>query len=115
MLGYQKEFLVNKNIKTILPPYFSYHHDSYLIRHFETGRTCITNATHEVAALDKDGYLVPVYLHIKMNPLIESYINFVGLLKPIKEHESLMYVGYNGTIESMCRGVSSDLGFDKDY
>lgn len=90
MLGYERDELLQKNVKMLMPERWSKHHDGYLDAYQTTGEKRIIGTGREVAALHKDGTPVPIHLavsevlHEQHSGGAPSSREFIGILSDLR-------------------------------
>lgn len=65
LLGHKKIDLIGKKVHELVPEPFCRKHESSMYRYYETGITSVINANHNVFALHKSGFIVPVSILVK--------------------------------------------------
>ncbi len=93
LLGYDLDELLGQNVKMITPSPFQQRHDSYLVNCFKTGIANIIGIGREVAALRKDGTIIPVHLAVSS---VQSggetvFVGFLRDLTSYKESEAKLH------------------------
>lgn len=84
LFGYQKQELVGKNIKVLMPEPDRSHHDQYMDKYQETGVGKIIGKGREVTGKRKDGSTFPFLLSISEVELGDKKI-FTGIIHDISE------------------------------
>ena len=64
LFGYRTEEVMNQDVKLLMPPEYSHHHDSYLQNFLQTGQRKIIGIGREVTGLRKDGSTFPMDLSV---------------------------------------------------
>jgi len=82
LIGFEREELIGKNVKMIMPEMYGRHHDDYLKHYLKTGEQRIIGIGREVVVRRKDGVTVPVHLTIS-EVTIEGKRFFSGVLRDI--------------------------------
>ena len=72
LLGYKKNDLIGMNVNVLLPYIIRIHHDRLIHRYMESGKERVLHRRRKNFAANKDGYLIPVELMIKVYPQINS-------------------------------------------
>jgi two-component system, sensor histidine kinase and response regulator len=67
-LDYKKNELQGLNVSMLLPTIISLHHDRFIQRYLDTGKSRILNKRIVNFAINKAGYLVPIELLVKVYP-----------------------------------------------
>jgi len=83
MLGYQPEEVMGQNIKMLMPPEYSDHHDSFMHNYKSTGQRKIIGIGREVLAQHKDGSIIPVELSVGEATLAHGR-QFIGILRDLR-------------------------------
>lgn len=82
IFGYEKEELVGKNLKVLLPTQHRDRHDHYISRYKRTGERRFIGAIREVEGRRKDGSIFPLEVSIT-EIVIAGERHFVGTLRDI--------------------------------
>ena len=64
LFGYRAEEVFHENVKMLMPPEYSLHHDDYLQHFLQTGEQKIIGIGREVVGLRKDGSTFPMDLSV---------------------------------------------------
>ena len=64
LFGYGADEVMNQNVKLLMPPEYSLHHDSYLQNFLDTGQRKVIGIGREVTGLRKDGSTFPMDLSV---------------------------------------------------
>ena len=64
LFGYRAEEVMNQNVKLLMPPEYSHHHDNYVHNFLHTGQRKIIGIGREVTGLRKDGTTFPMDLSV---------------------------------------------------
>jgi diguanylate cyclase (GGDEF)-like protein/PAS domain S-box-containing protein len=89
LFGYEKDDLVNHNIKMLMPSPFREEHDSYLKNYMESGKSKIIGQGREVQGLHKNGHIIPLILSVSKF-FVKDKIFFLGSVRDISaQKESL--------------------------
>lgn len=86
IFGYDKEEVIGKNIKILMPNPYSAEHDTYLARYLGGGEPRIIGTGREVVGKRKDRSIFPMDLAVK-NFEAEGEIKFTGLIRDITERK----------------------------
>ena len=84
LFGFTKAEVIGENVKQLMPPEVSVHHDGYLERTLRTGERKIIGTGREVVAQRRDGTRFPAWLsvsHFRVNN--QDY--FTGIVRNITE------------------------------
>lgn len=74
VLGYQKVELIEQNISKIMPKVYGDIHDDLMKRYINTTEAIVMNKERMVLCMNKNGYLLPCSLMIKIVPNLEEGI-----------------------------------------
>ena len=107
--GWQASEMKDKPIAFLMPPFYRQRHDSYLLEHFNTGKTKTLNTTEIVPVKRSNGYIHPTWLHTKVSPVMKNGIFYVGLLRPCKSRQRMVLVRKDGKIDDMSLGFARDM------
>ncbi|KRX01222.1 hypothetical protein PPERSA_05622 [Pseudocohnilembus persalinus] len=89
---FTKYDLLNQNIKKkIMPRQFGIIHDQLIDHYMDTSQPIIIGKETLLFPVNKDGYIVPSYLLIKILPNLEDGMQFVGFLKEQDEQYTYPY------------------------
>jgi len=90
MFGYQKEEVIGRNIRMLMPEPFQSAHDSYLHNYITTSIQKIIGIGREVAGLKKNGEIFPADLVVsKMK--VDDQLYFAGIIRDISERKAAEY------------------------
>ncbi|CAN5362776.1 PAS domain-containing sensor histidine kinase [soil metagenome] len=64
LFGYRADEVINENVKILMPPEYSAHHDQYLHNFHQTGDRKIIGIGREVSGQRKDGTIFPMDLSV---------------------------------------------------
>jgi hypothetical protein len=54
-----------------------------MLKFFDKAESSVLNQVRELFAVDKDGYMVPVYLFAKLIPSLRGGLKLIGMVKRI--------------------------------
>lgn len=74
--------MIGNNISKIMPLSIGQYHDALIKRYLSTSQSAILSSERTVFAVNKNGYLVPCKLLVKILPNLDNGILMVGFLKP---------------------------------
>ena len=129
LLGYNKNTLLGVNVSILLPQIFRPHHERFIHRYMDSGKERVLHKRRKNFAVNKDGYLIPVELMIKVYPQINGHIVFAGFLQKSPEFNLLppVKVGYekleqnyimtdeNGYISNISEGLLFEIGLNSKF
>jgi len=82
MFGYQEDEVIGENVKLLMPPEHSDHHDQYLSDYHVSGISKIIGVGRELAATTKTGRVFPIHLAISKITLNEGIL-YTGIIRDI--------------------------------
>ncbi|WP_146678204.1 PAS domain S-box protein [Pirellula sp. SH-Sr6A] len=88
MFGYQREELIGKNVKILMPDPYSEQHDTYIRRYLQTGVPHVIGTGREAIAKRKDGTTFPIDLAVSE---MDHLHLFTGIIRDISERKSLQH------------------------
>lgn len=110
----------------VMPRFFADIHDNILLQSYENPRSRVQGVYRVVMGQNKDGYMLPLHLVIRLIPTLEVGIKFIGFLREVAEQRSESnaeaddgltdqeyYIAYNKldkTIVGVTRNVSENFG-----
>jgi len=125
ILQFSKPDLIGQNISRIIPKVIGDLHDGFMRNYFETSDPKVIGHERLVFPLNKDGYIVPCSLMIKVLPNLDEGIRLVGFLKDVdkdgtfakggdmetdeKVHH-IMYSGDTGAIHGITHSCKREFG-----
>lgn len=84
LFGYAAAEALGQNVRLIMPPEFSRHHDRYLADYMSTGRRKIIGIGREVKARHRDGTVFPVNLSVGEAATSEGS-RFIGIIHDLRQ------------------------------
>lgn len=89
MLGYQREEVLGRNVKMLMPQRWAVQHDGYLENYQRTGKKNVIGIGREVEALHKDGTHIPVHLAVsEVDPdgkqSLPEQREYIGILSDLR-------------------------------
>ena len=94
ILGYSKNDIISQNISRIMPKVYADLHDGFMRCYLETSESKIIGLERLVFPQNKQGYLIPSTLMIKVLPNLNEGIQIVGFLKDIDNSSAYMQNSY---------------------
>jgi two-component system, LuxR family, sensor kinase FixL len=88
LFGYSAGDVLGKNIKMLMPPYYSAGHDGYMSRYMETGEKRIIGIGRIVTGQRKDGSTFPLELSIG-EAKTEKERYFIGFIRDLTERQDV--------------------------
>ncbi|ODN72342.1 PAS domain-containing sensor histidine kinase [Methylobrevis pamukkalensis] len=88
MFGYAAADVIGENVKIIMPPSFSVHHDGYLNHYLATGERRIIGIGREVTGQHRDGTEFPVELSVGEAETPEGR-QFIGILRDLRSRKAV--------------------------
>jgi len=89
MFGYKYDELVGHNVKRIVPREIERHHNQFIKSYFATGQTKLMDKQHPLFAVNKEGYIFPIIILIKMYPSLMKRLLFVGLIQRVEQFDAM--------------------------
>jgi PAS domain S-box-containing protein len=86
IFGYQKDEVLGRNIRLLMPEHYQLKHDDYLQRYLKTGEARIIGTGQELEARRRDGTLVPIQLNVTEFNL-DGERQFIGLVRDISRRK----------------------------
>jgi len=90
ILGYSTNDIIGQNINRILPKVHADLHDGFMRVYLESSESKVIGSERLVFPQNKQGYLVPCTLMIKVLPNLDEGIQIVGFLKDLDISSSLV-------------------------
>ena len=89
MLGYQRDEVLGRNIKMLMPEHWAAQHDGYLAAYQATGVKNVIGSGREVAAQHKNGTHIPVHLavsevHSDADASVPASREYIGILSDLR-------------------------------
>ena len=78
---YTKSEIIGEGVEIIMPKVFGDAHGALFQRYFEKDKGTAMNVERTVYAMNKDGYVIPCTLLIKVVPSLTDGIQTIGFLK----------------------------------
>jgi PAS domain S-box-containing protein len=79
VLGYNKAEILNREFSIVLPPPIAENHNAYMNRALTTGQWRSVSIDFPAQIRKKNGYYTQITLHIKIRPVLDEGIQFLGL------------------------------------
>jgi PAS domain S-box-containing protein len=87
LFGYQPSDVIGQNVKMLMPPAYSDHHDAYISNYKRTHDPKIIGIGREVFAQRKDGTVFPIYLSVGEARQEDQPI-FVGIINDLTDRRA---------------------------
>jgi len=87
LFGYRPDEVLGRNVKMLMPPAYSDHHDDYIANYKRSGEAKIIGVGREVFAQRKDGSVFPIYLSVGKTRRQDKAV-FVGILHDLTERRA---------------------------
>ena len=113
MLGYSHSELLTQKVDKIIPITIAQFHNRYMRRFESHGNSTIFHAMRRMFAKHTNGHIIPVYLLVKPIFSIEKGMQYLGMLKEIKEPNNHILTDRLGYIDSMTLDLMQKLKIDK--
>ncbi len=88
MFGYRADEVIGRNVKVIMPPAFSRHHDSYVQNYLSTGERRIIGIGREVVGMHRDGTEIPIELSVGEAVTPEGR-QFIGIMRDLRSRKAV--------------------------
>ena len=88
LLQYSATDLQGQNVSSIMPKVYMESHDHIVMSYLEEKNAQINDKAFLVLPQNKDGYIIPCKLRLKILPNLDDGIQIIGMLKPIKKLKS---------------------------
>ena len=112
---YQKDEIMKKNISIIMPKIFGIHHQKYMSNYIEIGeKKFIDKNQIGLYAIDKDNCIVNIKIVIKIFPVLNNRVLFIGIITPEKI-DDLILIDENFYIQGMSKKLLEKLSFINKY
>lgn len=83
LLGYTAKELTGKDINLIIPKEIAKVHTKLMLKFFEKAESSVLNKIRELFAVDREGYLIPIYLFSKVVPSLRYGLKMIGMITRI--------------------------------
>ncbi|KAJ3112012.1 hypothetical protein HDU96_005056 [Phlyctochytrium bullatum] len=90
--GYRRNELVNFSVNKLLPSPFAEVHDMLMQKYLEVGHGRVIDQSRLVLGLRKNGLIFPTMICVKHVVAEHGRQNFIGILRPQKETDTVAYV-----------------------
>lgn len=111
LFGYEKDALIGRNVKMLMPSPFREGHDGYLARHRETGVKRIIGIGRELQGMRADGTIFPMYLSVGQARTGDDEI-FVGIIYDLTDkkraEETILHHQKLDAIGQLSGGIAHD-------
>ncbi len=111
LFGYEKDALIGRNVKMLMPSPFREGHDGYLARHRETGVKRIIGIGRELQGMRADGTIFPMYLSVGQARTGHDEI-FVGIIYDLTDkkraEETILHHQKLDAIGQLSGGIAHD-------
>lgn len=88
LFGYDKKYLLNKNINLLMPSAHRKKHNDYIKNYLKTGNTKIIGKGRQIIGQRKDGSQFPMYISVGEIQLKHSHL-FAGLIMDLSSQQKL--------------------------
>lgn len=88
IFGYERDEIIGRNVKVLMPQPYRREHDGYIRRYLETGHKRIIGIGREVTGRRKNGEVFPIDLAVSEVPS-EGELLFTGLVRDITDRRQL--------------------------
>ncbi len=106
---YDHEKMNGMNISELMPKNLKKHHSKFMRNYFEIGEKKIINLKeYKTFALDRYNHLLVIKKSIKIFPLLNNNLNYIGMIYPEKI-DDMIFVDNNFNIQGMSTKLSDVL------
>lgn len=84
LFGYQKNDMIGRNIKIIVPPNIASKHDEYIKNYDPNRESKLLGKIRSMEALHANGHLFPILLSLGVDTSKEGEVRFIGTIRPDK-------------------------------
>ena len=115
LFKYYDQDLKDKNINVLMPKIFEKKHSLFMENYFKTGYgKYIETKDFKTFAKDKNNSIMQVRLALKLLPILNYNVIFVGLI--LKENlNDIILVDENFMIQGMCEKLKNNLNITNDF
>ena len=111
IFNYKLEELKEFNIKNLMPKIFSNKHSSYMNNFIEIGeKKYIEKKEHTTYAKDKHNNIIVIKLSLKLFPILNNSLLFIGLIVP-KKIDDIILIDDNFIIQGMSKKLLDIIQF----
>ncbi len=89
IFGYTPAEAIGQNVKMLMPPDHSMHHDEYIANYLRTGKAKIIGIGRELEGQRKDGTLFPMELSVAEVKMGRGARYFSGIIRDISERKNI--------------------------
>lgn len=82
LFGYEPQELIGENIKMLMPPQYSNHHDDYLRNYANTGQRHIIGIGRQVEAQHKDGTVFDAHISVS-EFIVDGEVFYAGFIRKL--------------------------------
>ena len=104
-LGYSYNSFKSANVTKIMSPFFQLRHAGFIKKYYESGITKLINKNITLFMMHREGYIIPACILIKYHPFITNGVEFIGLLRPLKNYCNYLVVEEDGTVDSFTQEI----------
>ena len=114
IFGYDEQEIKNKKIDFFMPEEIAVHHDHYLQKFITFGKTSlIRSGGVTLFGVDKDKYVFPLWISIKLEVSHELYLS--AFLKRKKTNTRFVLTTKTGEIIGVCRDFAQSVHLEKNF
>jgi PAS domain S-box-containing protein len=108
--GYTENMILGQKINRMMPNFYSEKHDGLMSKYFDSGKSNLLGRTRKVLIQGRKDQLIPILIHVKVNPFYNEGLNFLGVMRPLREIRDYILVRKSGVIDTMGVAIKEKLG-----
>lgn len=106
---YTKTEVINHSISILMPQSFGKRHSDFLKNFFKTGHKTVFNTERTLYGMKRNGYCFCIVLFVKQLPKLNEGIQYVGMMREVKNNCEYILTDSRGVIECVSQRVISML------
>lgn len=115
---YNTKEIVGSEVTRLMAPFFARNHASYVENFMKTSKMKVIYNTKYAFAMDKEGYVFPIWLTLKQNVDNAGFLEYISMIKPLKSKKyEANYIILNefGVIDGISKGICEQLLIDSEF
>ena len=88
VFGFKKHEIINTNVEKLMPKIFAQKHKTYISDFIISAKPSLLYKEKLLFGINKDKFIIPLWVSIKQLVDIKGNLNYVGLLKPLRSRTS---------------------------